>query len=214
MSISYFKYLLLIFLLIYALTSYAQLQNLKIGLKGGLALSNLSPQSPAEQLPRIGFHAAGFVEWRFNNRLSLQPELMLNSGGGISYLEPDIMSVERGTINEAETRLLYFSLPMMFRFRLSKWLACEAGPYLSYLAESEVQYRGGSAVMLQNGTENYTLNRWHTGLRSGLSLELAPVRLGISYVLGLTPSLRSEEAGLLPERGKNNIWQASIGLEF
>jgi hypothetical protein len=82
-----------------------------IGLKGGANFSNiLRPETVEKWTTKSGLIAGGFITFSFNEILSLQPEFLFSEKGAIW----------RGTFEGADvevtTKLLYFDIPVLWKF--------------------------------------------------------------------------------------------------
>lgn len=208
-----YKYFLLFALCPFAQQAHAQLEDYRVGARGGISLTHLSGEVTGRHIPRSGFHVAAFIGKPLGGRVSVQAELMMHSAGGITYLEA-VSRVLPDNINEAETRLIYATLPLLFRVNLSRWLVLEAGPYLSRRLYADINFRNLSGRRASAPSVPYSISSWEAGLRGGLSLEFKPLRVGLYYMRGLSSSLQSPENTLLPETGYHVVWQAGIGLEI
>ncbi|HLW41933.1 MAG TPA: porin family protein [Flavobacterium sp.] len=100
----------------FAINSYAQ--SLDCGIKGG-ANFNIAEFNKENS---IDFYAGGFAEYHFNNKISLQPELIYNR---IKY------------VNGYHTyKHDYISLPIGFNYKIIEKLKVNAGFQFSYLLKS------------------------------------------------------------------------------
>ena len=146
--------------------STANAQKVNFGIKGGLNISSLKGNKtgdffdPTQQITsnpdsRIGFHIGAVAEIKFNNKLSVQPEVLYTTNGA----EVQDYSV---------IKLDYLSLPIMAKYYLVEGFSIEAGPQFSFLVNDVYDYE--NKADLDTNAENFDL-----GMRSGISIKIRSV---------------------------------------
>ncbi|WP_111683839.1 porin family protein [Winogradskyella tangerina] len=125
----------LIFLFCLSLTTYAQ--DLNFGAKAGLNLAGISFESDSYSTSsRIGFHVGGFVNYKFDEKFAVQPEIYFSTGGN----EWDFNN--GSTTGEIKTSNLV--IPVLLQYSIVQNLVAEAGLQYSALLSIEQQIDGFS----------------------------------------------------------------------
>ena len=157
-------------------------QGIKVGIKAGANLSTITDSDDAKM--KLGFHIGGFLEFKFSDVLSLQPELLFSMQGA---KQDGDLSVTMNTD--------YFNVPVLFKVKLVEGLSAEAGPQLGFLV-------GGV-----DGKTEIDLTA-----AAGLSYTFAEkVVIGARYCFGLTKIFK--EGGPI-KAGKHSVIQFSLGYKF
>jgi hypothetical protein len=101
-------------------------QNISIGVKGGLNISDVSGINGDN---RLSGHLGVYLNSRLNSSWSVQPEL-LYSGQGQQYMYLG---------NEYTLALSYLQIPLMFQFRPVSSFYLEVGPQLGFLLSANAK---------------------------------------------------------------------------
>lgn len=110
---------------------FANAQDVKFGAKAGLNLSMLSGGSDS----KVGFHVGGVAEIKFNDKVSLQPELMFSTEGGKNSYNGNLGGTYY-TYNQ-EIKLNKIIMPVMFKYYVIPNLSLELGPQLDYIVSGK-----------------------------------------------------------------------------
>jgi hypothetical protein len=167
-------------------------EGIKIGIKGGLNVSNLMGDVKDVAI-RTSIHAGLVAEIIVNDKFSIQPEL-LYSGQGASDT-----STGGGRI-----KLDYITLPVLGKFPIAKNLSLETGPQIGFLVSGKEKTNDSNETIPNTKTIDF-------GLNAGLNYELNNgVFFQARYNLGLT------DIGFYGdnERASNAVIQFSIGKLF
>lgn len=114
-------------------------QEITFGAKAGINLASV--KGDYEDLDYVnklegilGFHAGGFINYAFDDKMALQAELLGSlQGGNIVYEEiPNPITGELIKA-EGEVRLPYLQLPVMFQYKPLPKFYVEAGPQMNVL---------------------------------------------------------------------------------
>lgn len=167
-------------------------EGIKLGIKGGLNVSNLMGDVKDVGI-RTSIHAGIVAEIIVSDKFSLQPEL-LYSGQGAS------------DTNEGGGRLKldYITLPILAKFPIAKSLSLETGPQVGFLISSKNKTNESNETIPNTKTIDF-------GLNAGLNYELNNgVFFQARYNLGLT------DIGIAGDnnRASNSVIQFSIGKLF
>ncbi len=203
------KVILAAFVLGTITTAVAQ-QQLKFGPKAGLNFSNLSKGSDfSETKMRTGFHVGAVAEIKFNDKFSIQPEVVYSTQGS------EVTNVLIGNSAAVSTiKNDYINVPIMAKYYIVDGFSVEAGPQVGFLMKSETEGTVTSPLGSVSNTidtkDNY--NGVDFGLGLGLAYDL-PVGLFVNarYNLGLSDIRANTNNG---DAIKNNVIQVGIGYKF
>jgi hypothetical protein len=171
-------------------------EGIKLGIKGGLNVSNLMGDVDDVAI-RTSVHLGLLAEIIVNDKFSVQPEL-LYSGQGSTY-NGDIPGFSR-------TKLDYVTLPVLAKFKLVNNLSLEAGPQLGFLVSAKKKTNNSNDKIEGVKTLDFSVG-------AGLEYELkSGVIFQGRYNLGLT----NVGGDLVPDnkRASNSVIQASVGYLF
>ena len=180
----------------------------QIGVKGGVALSNLrfndSNNEISDNAARVGYQAGLVFKLPIiEGNLALQPEV-LYAARGAKY----------NTRNaEVSTRFSYIDVPVLLVWNpLDGPLNIHAGPQFSRLIDVDYKYEFANDVTVKADRDNF--EDWDLGLAVGLGLNFEKFFVDFRYIQGLNDI---QNDGLLdgvsfdPEV-KNFGFQASVGF--
>src|SRR5690554_2275250 len=178
-------------------------QQVKFGPKAGVNLANLSGMDDTDM--KIGFHVGAVAEIKFNDKFSLQPELLYSAQGTKIDMSMDIPMIGKLEF-ESKTNLDYINIPIMAKYYFVEGFSVEVGPQVSFLikAEEKAKSDGESETLdIKDG-----LNSIDFGLGFGLAYDL-PQGLFINarYNLGLTDIVKDNNGDAV----KNSVIQVEIG---
>ncbi|WPR70048.1 porin family protein [Flavobacterium sp. NG2] len=173
-------------LVVFFVFNIVNAQDIKYGVKGGTNLSIFTGDvgGNGDVKAKIGYQAGGFVNFKLNDKFSLQPELVYSTQG-----------VERKNINvvyqgvtysgEGKVKLDYVYLPVMMQYFILKKTFLEFGSQVGVLvsAKAETTFSGSTA-------ETDVKDRFKSmdvGLNAGAGYQFTEqLSLGIRYNVGLT----------------------------
>lgn len=232
------KKIILASLILFTTVSFAQ--EIKYGAKAGINVSSLRgdyPDEIDENKSKIGFHIGGFLEYSFNDKFSIQPELLYSTQGGKSVVKEEYGG---GTYYESFTqtpKISYLNIPIMLKYKVIEKLSVEFGPQIGYVlsAKSKWEYVDSSdssenetiEVDILNGG-NYTylgtdvevkgrINKFDFGLNLGTSYDITEqIFVQARYNLGLSVVDDNSTAGTSTDSWdlKNSVLQFSLGYKF
>ena len=166
--------------------SFANAQDTKYGVKGGL---NMSSNSGDGLKSITSFHLGGFAQFKMNDKFAIQPELLYSAQGAKS---------DFGTLN-----LKYINIPVMAKYNVADAFSIEAGPQIGFLMSAtfaSVDYKD------QCNSTDFGFN-----LGAGYDLN-ETMSLGLRYTMGLT-NVDKDVAGQASNSKNSNI-QLSFGYKF
>lgn len=182
----------------------------RTGIKGGLSASTLQFNEVdfTNRKERIGFHAGVFTQIPVGSAFAIQPELLyVNKGASTDYRT-------LGQDSRASFNLNYIDLPVLATLKLGDAVEIQAGPYASYLLNSNVSNSGGilgnSAINI--GADQF--NRVDYGLAGGLNIYFGQVLLGVRYTQGLQRIANTSTSQAIFSNAKNGVGLLSVGYSF
>lgn len=95
-------------------------QQVKFGPKAGVNFANISGLDNSEM--KTGFHVGAVAEIKFNEKFSIQPEVVYSTQGA------------KFTYNNAEVKLNndYINVPIMAKYYIVDGFSVEAGPQVGF----------------------------------------------------------------------------------
>jgi hypothetical protein len=182
----------------------------RTGIKGGLSASTLQFDNVdfSDRKERIGFHAGVFTQVPLGAAFAIQPELL--------YINKGVSSGYRalGQDSRASFNLNYVELPVLATIKLGNAAEIQAGPYASYLLNSNVSNTGG---VLGNSTINLSadqFNRLDYGLAGGLNIYFGQLLLGVRYAQGLQRIANTTASQAIFGNAKNGVGLLSVGYSI
>lgn len=182
----------------------------RTGIKGGLSASTLQFNNIdlTDRKERIGFHAGLFTQIPVGSAFAIQPELLYSNKGASSNYRA-LSQDSRASFN-----LNYVELPVLATIKLGNAAEIQAGPYVSYLLNSNVSNTGG---ILGNSSINLNadqFNRLDYGLAGGVNVYFGQLLLGLRYAQGLQPIANTTASRAVFDNAKNGVGYLSIGYSF
>ena len=183
---------------------------LKIGVKGGVNLSNLHVDDVDDENMKAGLNLGLFAKVPVARGFSIQPEILYSSKG--SKLKYDnILGA-----GEYRFNLNYVELPVLGVINIAKNLNLHAGAYVAYLTSANVKNvdeDGTIHGVTELNEENF--NRFDAGLVGGLGLDVQNFTIGARYSHGLKEVGESGSlAGQLTNNSKNSVVTLYVGFGF
>ena len=179
-------------------------QQVKFGPKAGVNFANISGLDNSEM--KTGFHVGAVAEIKFNEKFSIQPEVVYSTQGA------------KFTYNNAEVKLNndYINVPIMAKYYIVDGFSVEAGPQVGFLAKAEQEgsYCGFTGTV--DAKDRYKSVDF--GLNFGLAYDL-PMGFFVNarYNLGLSKVGEDYTIGNLTyeaANNKNSVIQLGVGYKF
>jgi hypothetical protein len=207
----------LLLLLILSINISAFAQNIRIGIKGGLNLSNFSYYYPGVTRPsdiKFGYHIGGLVNFGFK-RFDIQPGLIYTSVGD-QYDFQFLFSSGPNTTYNFKQIINYIQLPVNFLYHTASThgnsLHIGGGPYFAYGTTAKLT-SGSNSTEIKLGDPDkdhlITYNRTDYGfnfIAGGLIKNKIIVDMGYGLGLGNLVSGNS--------RQNNRVINFSVGYLF
>lgn len=194
---------------IVAFACFASAQEVRLGVKAGLNLANLSTET--EQIgdynTRTGLLFGIMAEMPISKKFAFQPELLFSAQGAKNEINIEEYKY-KGT-----QKLNYLNIPLLFKYFISEGFTIQAGPQVGFLMlaknDYEDNYLGVGYAQQEENISDY-MNIVDFGLNFGLGYQLQNgLYIDARYNLGLT-NLRNNNDGL-DTKQYNRVIQFSIG---
>ena len=181
----------------------------RVGVKGGLNASSLfyDSQGVSNKNERIGFHVGVFAQAPVGEFFAIQPELLyMPKGASATY---DVV----GFTGKNTFRLNYAELPVLATFKLGQAVELQAGPYVSYLLNSNINTNGSFGTG-SSAIDRDNFNKVDYGIAGGLNIYFGKAFIGARYEQGLQRIANSGAASTLLGNAKNGVGLLSVGLSL
>ena len=203
-----FKYLSMASLILAGVFSsvVATAQTPRMGVKGGLNISNLYVDDVDDENARIGFNIGVYGQLLSTDKFALQPELLFSTKG--AEFESD------GLIDQtAKFNLNYLDLPVLAVIKLGESAEIHLGAYAGYLLSANISYDGD----LGSGNEDLDRDNFRSfdyGLVGGFGLNFSAIQVGTRYNLGLAKIADGDVAESILGDAKNSNAQVYIAFNL
>ncbi len=176
----------------------------KIGVKGGLNLSNFYVDEVDSRNMKPGLNLGLFAKIPVARGFSIQPEILYSSKG--SRITYDNVIFGQGEYNY---NLNYIELPLLAVINLGRSFNLHAGGYAAYLTSANIKEKeaGINDEVARFNAENF--NRFDYGLVGGLGVDVDNFTIGARYNYGLNDIGRS---GNLTSTALRNARHSVISL--
>jgi hypothetical protein len=201
-------------MLLMVITSAQAQKAPRVGIKGGLNLSNLYVNDADDENARIGWHAGFYGQLLSTEAFAIQPEVNFSTKGtGITY----------GTINNTnvsvnyDTKFIlnYIDIPVLAVFKLGRAAEIHAGPYWSYLVSAQIKNNDGNPNNEFDTIDRKNFDNWDYGLVGGIGFNLGKgAQLGVRYNYGLNEIASSRAAKTFLGNAKNQVAQLYLAFNL
>lgn len=193
------------FLILFFGLNHAQAQDTRLGVRGGLNLSNLFADEPDDTNLRAGYSfALTSKSALIEDILFLQAELGYSTKG--SRIESDL--------GETSLNLGYIDLPVMLSLGFANLIYVEGGVYAGYLVNSSVSGQTNLGTSFSSNLSTSDFNRLDYGLVFGANIDLKPITIGARYNYGLQNIVDNDIGNFLGTEARNSTFQVYVGLSF
>lgn len=173
----------------FAITNLINAQNVDIGLKTGLNISNFTG-GDANRNNLFDFHIGGLAEFKINEKFSLQPELLYSRQGSEAE-------------NSLKIKVDYLAIPIMAKYYLSEKFSVEAGPQLSFLVNDKAEFNDSSIPDAEVDAASFDF-----GLNIGFGYSINTHLIAqVRYNYSITTVVENPDI-------KNSVFQISTGYKF
>jgi len=172
----------------------------RMGVKGGLNVSNLYVDNVDDENARFGFNVGVYGQVLSSDVFALQPELLFSTKGSKNEILGETVKFN----------LNYLDLPVLAVIKLGESAEIHVGPYFSYLLNANVDVEGGSTYE----PDKDDFNAFDVGLSGGLGLNFGAIQVGARYNYGLSEIADSNPAKLALGDAKNSNAQLFVAFNF
>lgn len=192
---------------------FANAQEAKFGVKGGLNMANFSGDTEGADLKsRVGFSAGVFVWIKFSEKFTLQPEVLYSTQGvKIDNVEANVDG--QNYTGDVKFNLSYINVPVMFKYYVAEKFNLEFGPQIGFLtsAKSATKLNGFSQTVDQDIKNMFESVDF--GLNFGAGHDFTEhFSAGVRYNLGLSNIAKTENGD--NTKLKNSVFALSVGYKF
>lgn len=189
-------------------------QRARVGLKGGMNLSNLYVNEADDENARIGWHAGVYAQLFSSEAFAIQPEVNFSTKGtGVTY-----GSINAGGVNinhDTKFNLSYLDIPVLAVFKLGRAAEIHLGPYWSYLLSAEIRNNDGNPNNEFDDIDRDNFDDWDYGLVGGIGFNLGKgAQLGARYNYGLNEIADSPGGKRILGNAKNQVAQLYLSFNL
>lgn len=186
--------------------SAVKAQEARMGVKGGLNISNLYVDNVNDENSRLGFNVGLYGQILSTEFFAIQPELLYTTKGSKNEYDGFVDQDVKFNLN-------YLEVPVLAVFKLGEVAELHAGGYGSYLLGANVSYAGD----LINGGEELDRDNFKSydyGLVGGLGLNFGNVQIGTRYNYGLVKLAKTDNAKTVLGDSKNSVAQVYVAFNL
>lgn len=192
---------------------FANAQEVKYGVKGGLNLSNFTGDTDGLDLKsKAGFNVGGFVEIKLSDKFAIQPEILYSTQG--TKAEVEEFELE-GNFYDAQVcfNLSYINVPVMFKYYAAEKFSIEAGPQIGFLTSAKTKtevdgFNGSNELDVKDMFESIDF-----GLNFGAGYNFTDhLSAGLRYNLGLSNIFKTEAGD--DSKVQNGVFSINVGYAF
>lgn len=182
----------------------------KIGVKGGINLSNLYVDDVKDENMKVGLNIGAYAKIPITRGFSIQPELLYSSKGSkVTY---------DNVFGNGEYRfnLNYVEVPVLAVFNVARNFNIHAGGYAAYLASANIKRiddEGDIDKIADLNEDNF--RRFDYGLVGGVGFDIHNFTLGARYNYGLNEVGKSgNPSSEVLKDAKNSAINLYVGFGF
>lgn len=179
---------------------HSQAQGFHLGIKAGANLFKIDGESFSQEF-QYGYAAGVFSEIYFTPTLGIQPEVMFNQ---TNYRTASSFSqvYQVSGFDDIKGKLDYLSIPVLLNIRPIPFLSLLIGPQFGILLNPNEH-------LVDNAQQAFT--KGAVSAVGGAQLNLASVKIGARYVIGLTDINNIQGSDV---NWKNQGWQLYAGFRI
>lgn len=181
----------------------------KIGVKGGVNLSNFYVDEVESNNMKVGLNLGLFAKLPVTSGFSIQPEILYSSKGSkITYDNVFGSGEYRFNFN-------YIEIPLLAVFNLTENFNIHAGGYGAYLTSTNIKQLSDGEIEDVATLEPENFKRLDFGLAGGIGVELQGFNVGARYSHGLSKVGKTDNiSGQALNNAHNSAITLYIGFGF
>ncbi len=180
----------------------------RVGIKGGLNISNLIVDDVNDRNPRYGFHAGVYAQLFSSEAFAIQPEVNFSTKGNKAEYNFGVID------QETKINLSYIDIPVLAVFKLGRAAEIHAGAYWAYMVGANVDTDGDLGDDFRR-VDRDNFEDWDYGLVGGLGFNLGEsAQLGARYNYGLKEIAASRGARAILGDTKNSVLQFYLAFNL
>ena len=188
-------------------------RNNGFGVKGGFTAANFrgdDKQNFSNEGAYNTFHAGVYAQFGFNDKFSLQPEVLYSRQGFKG--DSPATTAPAGSYT---TRLDYIQVPVLLVYNFLDNVSLHVGPQVSLLTKVKEGDRE-RRIADENNRFGYSYNSLDYGLSAGLEARVGPARIGGRYTAGFADIIQDQNLAVTGNQAltniKNGAFQVYVGL--
>lgn len=179
----------------------------RMGIKGGLNVSNLYVDDVNDENARLGFNVGFYGQILSSEVFAIQPELLFSTKGSENEYGSRLFD------QTVRYNLNYIDLPVLAVFKLGESAEIHAGGYGSYLVNANIEYEGDLVNDIDE-LDRDEFKSYDYGLVGGFGLNFGAAQIGARYSYGLVRIADSGAARSAIGNAKNSLAQIYLALNF
>ena len=185
--------------------SMSAMAQVDFGVKAGFDMTNFWGKDVPHGM-KPSYQAGVFMEYHFNDKVSIAPEVTFASQGGKFKMAQDVFGIDVTSLGLKDVDVTYntnyVNVPVMFKFYATPSFSIDLGPQVGFNVYSKVSGEG-KALDLKDGTKTVDV-----GVGLGATYFLTEnVFVQGRYTMGFTNAFEKGEA-------KNGNIQLAFGYKF
>ncbi|MEJ7646323.1 MAG: porin family protein [Chryseolinea sp.] len=180
----------------------------RMGVKGGLNVSNLYVDDVDDENARFGFNVGVYGQIFSNDVFALQPELLFSTKGSKNEFKNAFFGIDQ----TVKFNLNYIDLPVLAVIKLGESAEIHVGPYASYLVNANVDYSGN--INANDELDKDDFSAFDFGLTGGIGFNFGAMQVGARYNYGLVKVADSNGGEALLGDAKNSNAQLYLAFNF
>lgn len=176
-------------------------QEVKFGPKAGVNFATMSGVEHSKML--TGFYVGAVAEIKFNDKFSVQPELMYSAQGVKQDFSETYMGMTISAKNTA--KFDYINIPILAKYYIVDGFSVEAGPQFGFLVKAEDKSEGEKTDI-----KKYSKS-FDFGIGAGVAYDLSNgFFANARYNFGLTDVVKDNSGKSV----NNGVIQVGVGYKF
>ncbi|WP_434063904.1 porin family protein [Mangrovimonas cancribranchiae] len=199
-------------------------QEFSFGPKAGVNFATLNGDVENAEM-QVGFHIGGAAEYKFNEKMGVQAELLFSTQGAKDeYSESETNGgITYSLKEESKVKLNYVNIPVMFKYYIVNGFNVSAGPQVGILASAKEEYdyeesvSGGGMNQTESGSAERDIDDNLKSIDFGLNFGVGyKMDMGLTFdarynlgLMNINDAPNSDDYKI-----SNGVIQVSVGFMF